>query len=943
MPVHPVKGRPGCYQWGDSGKVYCGDGAKEKAEAQQRAAYANGYRGKAEEDKKNFTTIEDIEVGDVFKFGDGWERFVLKSKEIDGYEFDDEDGEIILYKIVFDPYKPSPVSDINGLVKSNVKMVRWNNPYLRMAKRRAGIKEAEQLGLDEFRDGLYNLFIKGKITEEQFIAWGNDYEAYLEGDKTEKPPFAAEENKKPYSVEISRSSNPEKKLMAVFSDKEGNKIKTTHFGQRGASDYTKHGDKERMERYLERHGGGTTTSTKEDWKDPTTAGALSRWILWNKPSLSGSFNDFKRRFGLKGSMKVSKSAEGFETDKQFNFVLFTPKRARQMPTHIIHKNPAEIAKKTMCGIYIKGKNADFNVGWPKNLPLYPENKSGGCKKCYEKVEEINRLEIFEANERIKERYFEKQMEKYKDKWDWVELSQNPSLTPALIEKYEDKWNWGYLSQNPSLTPALIEKYKDKLNWASLSRNPSLTPALIENYEDKWDWKWLSFNPSLTPSLIEKYKDKVDWFWLAKNPALTPAFIEKYENKLYWGNLSQNPALFGNLHNFDAEAKLSSAQKSLNKWTKEDWGTKSGKPSTQGKDATGERYLPRKAREALTDKEYARTSAKKRRDTAKGKQFSPQPDDVEEKVKKYRTEQPLPNRDIVMNFYEEMLYDEDSDLFKIHQELNPPNQKPYSIYRPMIPAYDLYVYSFWKDEVPKNNRNGTPKNAKELVSSANRLQRENPKKLPIEDLSRFIWSLSDASQKYRIQGSLKERFNEVKTPWLSYKNKIYYWDDTDTISSLKNDFVKEKFLSLPTKQKMAILHNNWERYRDYRFSKEELEELTAGAIFKEMRLKGFDFYVPRNDRSNKDKMIEIYEKRMEKYAEQVFEAIEGKGSKARFTDQPDPKIYRDPALRQKARNSLLKGTKGGDAGEWSARKAQMAATKYRTMYENKYGEGKNPYF
>jgi hypothetical protein len=79
------------------------------------------------------------------------------------------------------------------------------------------------------------------------------------------------------------------------------------------------------------------------------------------------------------------------------------------------------------------------------------------------------------------------------------------------------------------------------------------------------------------------------------------------------------------------------------------------------------------------------------------------------------------------------------------------------------------------------------------------------------------------------------------------------------------------------------------------------------------------------------------------AEEVFEAIEGTGSKARFTDQPDPKIYRDTGLRQKARNSLLKGTKGGDAGEWSARKAQMAATEYRKMYENKYGEGKNPYF
>jgi hypothetical protein len=109
--------------------------------------------------------------------------------------------------------------------------------------------------------------------------------------------------------------------MAVFEDSEGKKIKTTHFGQRGASDYTKHGEKERMERYLERHGGGTTTSTKEDWKDPTTAGALSRWILWNKPSLSASFSDYKSRFGLKGTLNVSKSAETNES--KFPFLQFT--------------------------------------------------------------------------------------------------------------------------------------------------------------------------------------------------------------------------------------------------------------------------------------------------------------------------------------------------------------------------------------------------------------------------------------------------------------------------------------------------------------------------------------------------------------------------------------------------------------------------------------------
>lgn len=77
------------------------------------------------------------------------------------------------------------------------------------------------------------------------------------------------------------------------------------------------------------------------------------------------------------------------------------------------------------------------------------------------------------------------------------------------------------------------------------------------------------------------------------------------------------------------------QKSLDKWTKEDWGTKSGKNSTQGKKATGERYLPKKARESLSDKEYARSTAKKRASMRKGEQHSKQPKDVAKKTARYR--------------------------------------------------------------------------------------------------------------------------------------------------------------------------------------------------------------------------------------------------------------------------------------------------------------------
>jgi hypothetical protein len=66
---------------------------------------------------------------------------------------------------------------------------------------------------------------------------------------------------------------------------------------------------------------------------------------------------------------------------------------------------------------------------------------------------------------------------------------------------------------------------------------------------------------------------------------------------------------------------------LAQWTREDWGTKSGKPSGE----TGERYLPRNARNTLSDSDYRRTTVKKRKDTAEGRQFSRQPDDIADKV------------------------------------------------------------------------------------------------------------------------------------------------------------------------------------------------------------------------------------------------------------------------------------------------------------------------
>lgn len=93
-------------------------------------------------------------------------------------------------------------------------------------------------------------------------------------------------------VQILKSPRKEKKLMAIFTDCKNNAKKTVHFGATGYSDFTKHHDTKRKERYLARH------RKNENWEDPFTAGSLSRYILWNKPTLSASISDYKKRFKL---------------------------------------------------------------------------------------------------------------------------------------------------------------------------------------------------------------------------------------------------------------------------------------------------------------------------------------------------------------------------------------------------------------------------------------------------------------------------------------------------------------------------------------------------------------------------------------------------------------------------------------------------------------------
>ena len=84
---------------------------------------------------------------------------------------------------------------------------------------------------------------------------------------------------------ISKSDKKNKKYDARIDGK-----KTISFGSAQHSDYTKHKDPERKQRYLNRH------KKNENWSDPTTAGFYATNLLWNMPTLTGSIKDTNKKF-----------------------------------------------------------------------------------------------------------------------------------------------------------------------------------------------------------------------------------------------------------------------------------------------------------------------------------------------------------------------------------------------------------------------------------------------------------------------------------------------------------------------------------------------------------------------------------------------------------------------------------------------------------------------
>lgn len=99
-------------------------------------------------------------------------------------------------------------------------------------------------------------------------------------------------------LSVKPSDRANKKYTATFCmcqgptaccDKERKKV---HFGQKESSTYIDHRDEKKKDAYIARH------KVNENFNNPTTPGSLSRFILWNKTTLSASIADFKKRFNL---------------------------------------------------------------------------------------------------------------------------------------------------------------------------------------------------------------------------------------------------------------------------------------------------------------------------------------------------------------------------------------------------------------------------------------------------------------------------------------------------------------------------------------------------------------------------------------------------------------------------------------------------------------------
>ena len=114
---------------------------------------------------------------------------------------------------------------------------------------------------------------------------------------------------------------------------------------------------------------------------------------------------------------------------------------------------------------------------------------------------------------------------------WKELSSDFNWSEALLEKYQDKVDWSEISENRNIrwTIPMIQKFKNRINWEKFSDyivEEVVAENIIETFKDKWNWHKLSGNSNVALSydLLDRFSDLWDW----------EEIIDRYSNQPFEG-------------------------------------------------------------------------------------------------------------------------------------------------------------------------------------------------------------------------------------------------------------------------------------------------------------------------------------------------------------------------------------------------------------------------
>jgi len=150
---------------------------------------------------------------------------------------------------------------------------------------------------------------------------------------------------------------------------------------------------------------------------------------------------------------------------------------------------------------------------------------------------MNKIVKEEVISLIREFKLDCNIEKFKNKINWDEISSFQKLSESFIREFKDEVNWSGISSFQKLSEHFIREFQCKVNWINISRCQWLSEDFIKEFQDKVSWINISRYQKLSESFIREFQDKVNWDEISSFQKLSEEFIALFENKVNWYNVS----------------------------------------------------------------------------------------------------------------------------------------------------------------------------------------------------------------------------------------------------------------------------------------------------------------------------------------------------------------------------------------------------------------------